>query len=81
MELFVFHNVENETGCVTLDPYFGQLLVPGRALSESGSELGRGGHPRGSHPGHTGAVRALLRDGLHVPAVQDLRGERQGRAD
>lgn len=28
-----------------------------------------------------GAVRALLRDGLHIPALQDLCRERQGRED
>lgn len=28
-----------------------------------------------------GAIRAVLRDGLHFPAVQDLRRERQGRED
>ena len=34
---------------------------------------------RGAHKGHRRAVRALLRDGQHFPAVQDLRGARQGR--
>ena len=35
---------------------------------------------RRPHSGVRGAVRVVLRDGLHIPAVQDLRRERQGRA-
>lgn len=41
--------------------------------------MGCTANTRGPYQGDAGAVRALLRDGLNLPAVQDLRRERQGR--
>jgi hypothetical protein len=58
-----------------------QLSIPGRKICESGLVVGGAAHPRGSHSRHPGAIRVVLRDGQHIPAVQDLRRKRQGRQD
>lgn len=56
-----------------------QLSVPGRPEHKSGSDVGGPADAGGAHKGHSRAVRALLRDGQHLPALQDLRRARQGR--
>jgi hypothetical protein len=59
--------------------YFNQLPVSGRSKLESRLNVGSATDSGGSHQGDPGAVRVVLRDGFHLPAVQDMRRERQRR--
>jgi len=55
--------------CVCTGDDVFQLLVSWRTDGESRHKSAGGRHARGPHTGHRGAVRAVLWDGLDVPAV------------
>ena len=70
MQPLVENRVHSEK--LKMTPFL-QLPVSRREEREPRPELRCEGDPRGPHQGDTGAVRALLRDGLHVSGEETVK--------